>query len=85
MLQQQTRPFLVKTPAFPSYALKRVDRWMSSVFDIDASIMNCSKQAFGNPVDDLNFHMGRRGQLLINTFLQFANIPAFRTSKTIMY
>ncbi|PHS70434.1 MAG: carboxylate--amine ligase [Cycloclasticus sp.] len=85
MPSQITREFSIKTRAFPPKCQQRVDEWVLSVFDIEDSTYHMKPSGFDSETDELNFQMGCCGQILVNTLLQFANIPVFYLKKEIHY
>ncbi|MDX2425931.1 MAG: ATP-grasp domain-containing protein [Cycloclasticus sp.] len=83
MLRQQTKLVKIKTPVFPKGSLKKIEEWMSLVFELDIpDADNNQKNEIGS-LDGEAFEISRCAQQLINTFLQFANIPAFYLDKNI--
>jgi len=85
MTQQQTKSFTINLFPLSKVDLEAIDKWLLAVFKIKVKSYFQTKDASLDPSEQLIYELAWRGQLLVNNFLQFANIPAFYAKRDIQF
>lgn len=81
--QQQTKKFTVNLLPLSTVSLETIDLWLVSVFDINLEPYFQGPFISQNSISQHHYELAWRGLHLVNTFLQFANVPSFYASRDI--
>ena len=85
MPRQQTKSFTINLFPLSAVRLETVDKWLMAVFEIKVNPYFHDEKAPLDQSEQLIYELAWRGLLLVNVFLQFANIPAFYAKKDIHF